>query len=93
MFDYTRKCGVEHAEIVLPLDAAKLDINWARDRQQLWNAADDFSPAALERACARALALQSFSYRAVRAFIETPDTAPAPALDLAHDNLRGPDFQ
>ena len=40
MFDYTRKCGVEHAEIVLPLEAAKRDINWARDRQQLWNAAE-----------------------------------------------------
>ncbi|MGH8864030.1 MAG: MobQ family relaxase [Burkholderiales bacterium] len=40
VFDYTRKSGVEHAEIVLPLDAAKRDINWARDRQQLWNAAE-----------------------------------------------------
>lgn len=40
VFDYTRKCGVEHAEIVLPLDSAKRDINWARDRQQLWNAAE-----------------------------------------------------
>ena len=40
VFDYTRKCGVEHAEIVLPLDAAKRDINWARDRQQLWNGAE-----------------------------------------------------
>ena len=40
VFDYTRKCGFEHAEIVLPLDVAKRDINWARDRQQLWNAAE-----------------------------------------------------
>ena len=40
VFDYTRKCGVEHAEIVLPMEAAKRDINWARDRQQLWNAAE-----------------------------------------------------
>jgi len=40
VFDYTRKLGIEHAEIVLPLDAAKRDINWARDRQQLWNAAE-----------------------------------------------------
>ena len=40
VFDYTRKCGVEHAEIVLPVEAAKRDINWARDRQQLWNAAE-----------------------------------------------------
>jgi len=40
VFDYTRKCGVEHAEIVLPIEATKRDINWARDRQQLWNAAE-----------------------------------------------------
>ena len=40
VFDYTRKRGVEHTEIVLPATAAKLDINWARDRQALWNAAE-----------------------------------------------------
>jgi hypothetical protein len=39
-FDYTRKRGVEHSEIVLPDSAAKRDINWARDRQALWNAAE-----------------------------------------------------
>jgi hypothetical protein len=39
-FDYTRKRGVEHTEIVLPTAAAKQDINWARDRQALWNAAE-----------------------------------------------------
>jgi ATP-dependent exoDNAse (exonuclease V) alpha subunit len=40
VFDYTRKRGVEHTEIVLPTEAARRDINWARDRQQLWNAAE-----------------------------------------------------
>ena len=39
-FDYTRKRGVEHAEIVLPTECARADINWARDREQLWNAAE-----------------------------------------------------
>jgi hypothetical protein len=39
-FDYTRKRGVEHAEIVLPAEAAKRDINWARDREALWNEAE-----------------------------------------------------
>ena len=39
-FDYTRKRGVEHTEIVLPTAAAKRDINWARDREALWNAAE-----------------------------------------------------
>jgi MobA/MobL family len=40
VFDYTRKRGVEHTEIVLPREAARQDINWARDRQALWNAAE-----------------------------------------------------
>jgi ATP-dependent exoDNAse (exonuclease V) alpha subunit len=39
-FEYTRKRGVEHAKIVLPTECAKQDINWTRDRQQLWNAAE-----------------------------------------------------
>ena len=39
-FDYTRKRGVEHAEIVLSSEAARQDINWARDREALWNAAE-----------------------------------------------------
>ena len=39
-FDYTRKRGVEHAEIVLPTEAAQRDINWARDREALWNEAE-----------------------------------------------------
>ena len=39
-FDYTRKQGVEHTEIVLPVEAARQDINWARDREALWNAAE-----------------------------------------------------
>lgn len=39
-FDYTRKQGVEHSEIVLPSYAARHDINWARDRTALWNAAE-----------------------------------------------------
>lgn len=39
-FDYTRKQGIEHSEIVLPAYAARHDINWARDRTALWNAAE-----------------------------------------------------
>ena len=39
-FDYSRKRGVEHAEIVLPTEAARRDINWPRDREALWNAAE-----------------------------------------------------
>ena len=39
-FDYSRKRGVEHAEIVLPTECAKQDVNWAREREALWNAAE-----------------------------------------------------
>ncbi|MCJ7592608.1 MAG: MobA/MobL family protein [Woeseiaceae bacterium] len=39
VFDYTRKRGVEHAEIVLPSSVAE-SAEWARDREQLWNAAE-----------------------------------------------------
>ncbi|ADU13138.1 Ti-type conjugative transfer relaxase TraA [Asticcacaulis excentricus] len=35
--DYTRKSGVEETEIVLP---EGVDAEWARDREQLWNAAE-----------------------------------------------------
>ncbi|CAN5264062.1 hypothetical protein BH24PSE2_BH24PSE2_13800 [soil metagenome] len=55
--------------------------------------AADFTPQLLECACERALALQSYSYRAVRTLIETPPVpASSPALDLAHDNVRGPEY-
>jgi ATP-dependent exoDNAse (exonuclease V) alpha subunit len=39
-FDFTRKAGVEHVEIVLPANAEKDDVQWARDRQELWNTAE-----------------------------------------------------
>ena len=39
-FDYSRRRGVEHAEIVLPTAAAQHDIPWAIDREILWNAAE-----------------------------------------------------
>lgn len=35
--DYTRKTGIEHAEIVLPEGSSA---EWARDRSALWNAAE-----------------------------------------------------
>ena len=40
VFDYTRKRGVEHTEIVLPTAITLQDSPWARDRQALWNAAE-----------------------------------------------------
>ena len=38
-WDYTRRRGVEHAEIVLPSSVAG-DLSWARNRETLWNAAE-----------------------------------------------------
>jgi hypothetical protein len=44
----------------------------------------------LEQACQRALALQTYSYRAVRTLIITPAASPPPSTAPAmHDNVRG----
>ena len=40
VFDYTRKRGVEHVEIVLPAAARAAEVTWATDRGALWNAAE-----------------------------------------------------
>jgi len=40
VFDYTRKGGVEHAEILLPSREGAGPAHWAQDRQALWNAAE-----------------------------------------------------
>lgn len=64
-----------------------------RSAQGILRLAHDFSAAQLEAACARALTLKASSYRAVRTLIQTP-LAPAasPALDLAHENVRGAEY-
>jgi transposase len=55
--------------------------------------AKDFSPDALERAAERAVALATFSYRALRALISAPSTSiEQPALPLAHSNVRGGEY-
>ncbi len=64
-----------------------------RSAQGILRLSLDFTPERLERACERALALKSYSYRAVRTLIETPaPPAASPALDLPHGNLRGPEY-
>lgn len=56
--------------------------------------AKDFSAPALEAACERALAIHSFSYRAVRALLQLPATTPAPVAppSALHAHLRGADY-
>jgi transposase len=64
-----------------------------RGAQGILRLAIDFSPEQLERACERSLALHSYSYRTVRALIQSPvPPASRPSLDLAHDNVRGPEY-
>ena len=66
VFDYTRKRGVEHSEIVLPTTAAKQDINWARDRQTrslLALVCVHFEPGPYELFQARRLATALFEFR------------------------------
>jgi len=64
-----------------------------RSAQGILRLSADFSRERLERACEQALALQSYSYRTVRALIEAPaPSSSRPSLDLAHDNVRGPEY-
>lgn len=63
-----------------------------RSAQGILRLAQDFSPAALEHASKRALALKAYSYRAVRTLIGAPTAPTQPALDLAHENVRGPKY-
>jgi transposase len=64
-----------------------------RSAQGILRLAQDFSPAQLEQACEYALELRSYSYRAIRTLIERPPRAAAqPALDLAHENVRGAEY-
>jgi len=52
--------------------------------------AHDYSAVALEQACARAVELKTYSYRAVRALINAPSIPPPePSPIPAHDNVRG----
>jgi transposase len=64
-----------------------------RSAQGIVRLAADFTPAALEQACARALALQTYSYRSVRTLITSPPAAPVPPVPAPpHENLRGPAY-
>jgi len=64
-----------------------------RAAQGILRLAHDFSPTELEHACARAVELRTFSYRAVRTFIKAPAlSSTQPALDLDHPNVRGPQY-
>ena len=82
-----------HAVIENQARARKHPEETLRSAQGILRLGRDFSPEHLERACERAVLLKAFSYRAVRALIDLPVPAAAPAaLDLAHENLRGADY-
>jgi transposase len=64
-----------------------------RSAQGILRLAADFSPSQLEAACARALPLKSYSYRAVRALITAVTLAPVSMPSLPdHANVRGPEY-
>ena len=64
-----------------------------RSAQGILRLAADFSPARLEAACAQALTLKAYSYRALRALITAVTLAPVSVPSLpAHANVRGPDY-
>lgn len=63
-----------------------------RSAQGILRLSRDFSPQQLEAACQRALQLRAFSYRAVRTLIQNKNLPDQPALDLVHENLRGPGY-
>jgi transposase len=94
---------LERAQAIGPAVAAVLKAQFQRklhpeaalrSAQGILRLAADFSPQALNTACERALALQVFNYRSLRALIKTPaaTTDDDCQLPLVHDNLRGPDY-
>lgn len=102
MIDRTLARTLERAAAIGPATAEVLRQQAARRKhpeetlrssQGILRLAQDFSASQLESACERALQLKSYSYRAVRTLINTPVTGSVqPALDLAHENLRGPEY-
>jgi hypothetical protein len=67
-----------------------------RSAQGILRLEKDFSAAALEIACAKALALKSYSYRLLRNLLTTMSSSDEPEqtrqLSLVHDNVRGSDY-
>jgi transposase len=92
-FERAAAVGPATAEVLRQQAARRLHPEETlRSAQGILRLAQDFSPAALERACERALTLKSYSYRAVRTLIGAPASPIQPALDLAHENVRGPEY-
>jgi transposase len=103
VIDTTIERLIERAQAIGPAVAAVLKVQFQRkvhpeealrNAQGILRLAADFSPAALNTACERALALKIFNYRSLRALIKTPapETDDDKQLTLVHDNLRGPDY-
>lgn len=67
-----------------------------RSAQGILRLEKDFSAAALEAACIKALALKSYSYRLLRNLLTTASSSDeseqARQLSLVHDNVRGSDY-
>ncbi len=104
VIDMTLNRLLERAHAVAPTVAEVLREQFNRKRhpeealrsaQGILRLAQDFSPAQLASACARAVKLKSYSYRTVRALIGTPaapDAGESRQLSLVHENVRGPEY-
>ncbi|WP_188595193.1 MobQ family relaxase [Niveispirillum cyanobacteriorum] len=95
VFDYTRKGGVEHAEIITPANAP----SWMSDRAQLWNAVEKVEArkdAQLAREVEFALPRELTPTQRLdlaRAFVKEEFVGRGMVADLAIHNPRHPDGQ
>lgn len=103
MTERTRHQIQRRAETIGPATAAMVAAQFERKQHHeeafrrclgLLRLAQDFDPARLEQACARALEHQLFAYRAIRDLIVHPPAGhePAAVLPVNHEHLRGPTY-
>jgi len=97
LLDRAQRIGTNTAAVVVKqaLNKRHLD-ETIRGALGILRLAEDFNPEALERACAVALSLGLFNYRAVRDLLRqggcpAPQAASASA-GLMHENVRGTDY-
>jgi transposase len=99
LIDWGRRIGVSAAAVVTwQLEHRPHPEQGYRACLGLQRLAREYTPARLEAACTRALAIRSPTYRSVASILKTGlDRQPAlfpnaaPALP-AHENVRGPDY-
>jgi transposase len=105
VIDNTMQRLLDRAAVIGPSTAAVLTEQFnrkahpeeaLRSAQGILRLEKDFSAAALEAACIKALALKSYSYRLLRNLLTTSsshgESEQTRQLSLVHDNVRGSDY-